>query len=93
MRFAALVAFVVVASTVPGLAAPAGNSHPQVTSKRDDSIAVGVHFKKSPDEVIDGSGSLGDVVLGRTNSNNTKRQTTRRPRQAGWSTVTVNGEH
>ncbi|KAG1778816.1 hypothetical protein EV702DRAFT_1092123 [Suillus placidus] len=38
MHFAALVALAVVASTVPGLAAPAPILHPQVTgAKRDDS--------------------------------------------------------
>ncbi|KAG2357908.1 hypothetical protein BDR07DRAFT_1490102 [Suillus spraguei] len=36
MRFAALVALVVVASTVPGLAAPAPIPHPEVTTKRED---------------------------------------------------------
>ncbi|KAG2340404.1 hypothetical protein BDR05DRAFT_991557 [Suillus weaverae] len=40
MHFAALVALVVITSSVPGLAAPAPNPHPQAISKRDDSSTV-----------------------------------------------------
>ncbi|KAG1778855.1 hypothetical protein EV702DRAFT_141275 [Suillus placidus] len=40
MHFAALVTLVVIASSVPGLAAPTPNPHPQAISKRDDSSAV-----------------------------------------------------